>query len=102
MQMAIYYLTCADDWEAGRIAKALLSKKLIVCAKQISVLSNSLWKGKRTEKNEILLVVESVAENFIKIEKEVRKLHSYETFVLYSIPAKTTRRVEEWIKQELG
>lgn len=99
--MAIYYLTCVDDWGADRIAKALLQKKLVVCAKQMPVSSSSWWKGKLTEDKEILLVMESVEENFAKIEKEVKKLHSHETFVLYSISAKTTSKVEEWLKDEL-
>ena len=101
MKMAIYYLTCSDDWEADKIAKSLLIKKLIVCAKQLPVSSKSWWKGKLTEDKEILLTMESVEENFAKIEKEIKKLHSHETFVLYSIPAKTTKKVEEWIKEEL-
>jgi uncharacterized protein involved in tolerance to divalent cations len=102
MKMAVYYLTCADDWEAGKIAKSLLAQKLIVCAKQIPVLSNSRWKRKLLEEKEVLLSMESLQENFAKIEKEVKKLHSHETFVLYSIPVKTTKKVEEWIKEELG
>jgi periplasmic divalent cation tolerance protein len=97
--MAIYYLTCANDWEADKIAKALLTKKLVACAKQMPVSSSSWWKGKLTEDKEILLVMESIEENFIKIEKEVRKLHSHETFVLYSTFAKTTKKVEEWIHE---
>jgi len=100
--MAIYYLTCSDDWEADKIAKALLNKKLIVCAKQTPVISASWWKGHLTENKEILLSMESVEENFEKIEKEIKKLHSHETFVLYSVPAKTTKGVEKWIKEELG
>jgi uncharacterized protein involved in tolerance to divalent cations len=101
MKMAIYYLTCANDWEADKIAKSLLVKKLIVCAKQMPVLSNSWWKGKLSEEKEILLTMESVEENFNKIEKEVGKLHSHETFVLYSIPVKTTKKIEDWIEEEL-
>ena len=100
--MVIYYLTCTDNWQADKIAKTLLTKKLIVCAKQLPVFSSSLWKGKITEENEILLIMESVEENFAKIEKEIRKLHSHETFVLYSTPVKTTNEVEEWIKKELS
>jgi len=100
--MAVYYLTCADDWEADKIAKSLLKKKLIVCAKQMPVASSSLWKGKLVQDKEILLILESIEENFDKIEKEIRKLHSHETFVLYSTPVKTTRKVEEWIREELG
>jgi periplasmic divalent cation tolerance protein len=101
MKTAIYYLTCADDWEADKIAKSLLSQKLIVCAKQMPVNSTFRWKGKIAQDKEILLSMESIEENFEKIEKEIRKLHSHETFVLYSTPVKTTKRVEEWIKEEL-
>ena len=101
MKMPIYYLTCADDWEADKIAKKLLVKKLIVCAKQTPVSSNYWWKKKLVENKEILLSMESVEENFSQIEKEIKKLHSHETFVLYSIPAKTTKGVEKWIDEEL-
>jgi periplasmic divalent cation tolerance protein len=102
MKMAIYYLTCVNDWEADKISRVLLAQKLVVCTKQTPVLSNSWWKGKLAEEKEVLLTMESVEENFEKIEKEIKKLHSHETFVLYSIPAKTTKKVEEWIKEELG
>jgi periplasmic divalent cation tolerance protein len=102
MKMAIYYLTCADDWEADKIAKSLLTKKLIVCAKQMPVSSTFRWKGKIAQDKEIVLTMESLQENFARIEREVRKLHSDETFVLYSISAKTTKGVEKWIEEELG
>jgi uncharacterized protein involved in tolerance to divalent cations len=46
--------------------------------------------------------MESVEKNFEKINKEVKKLHSYETYVLYSIAAgKTTKEVENWLKKEI-
>lgn len=100
--MAIFYTTCADDWEADKIAKALLKKKLVVCAKKLPVTSSFLWKGRiEQDVGEIILILESVSENFGKIKKEIKKLHSYETFVLYSIPVKTTKEVEKWIKGEL-
>lgn len=102
MKAAVFYTTCADDWEADRISNVLLKKKLVVCAKKLSVISDFLWKGKiKKDNQETMLILESVAENFGKINQEIRKLHSYETFVLYSIPVKTTKEVEKWIKEEL-
>ena len=102
MKMAIYYLTCADSREADKISKVLLKKRLVACAKKHTIESNFWWKGKVDNAKEILLMFESVEENFEKIEKEVKKLHSYQTYVLFSIPVgKTTKRVEKWLKDEL-
>lgn len=102
MKMAIYYLTCANDWEADKIIKVLLKKRLIACAKKSLVTSTFLWKGNINEESECKLVMESVAKNFDKINKEVKKLHSYETYVLYSISVnQTTKEVEGWLKKEL-
>lgn len=55
-------------------------------AKKTSVSSSFLWKGKKESDKEVLVIIESIGERFAKIEKEVRKLHSYETFVLLSMP----------------
>jgi len=102
MKPSLLFLTCANDKEAEKIAKTLLAKRLIVCTKRFPVTSSYLWKGKITSGNEVLLIMESTEENFSKIEKEIAKIHSYETFVLLSSPVtKTTQKVKTWIKQEL-
>lgn len=102
MKMGVLMLTCANQKEADKITQSLLEKKLIVCAKASPVSSSFLWKGKIESSDEILLLMDSVEENFEKINKEVRKLHSYETFVLTSLAInQTTKEVEDWIKQEL-
>lgn len=102
MKICLYFLTCANLSEANKIAKALLEKHLVVCAKTFPVSSSFLWKGKIDSSKEALLIMESIEENFNKIEKEIKKLHSYKTFVLFSLPIlKTTKGVEKWIKTEL-
>jgi len=102
MKMAIFYLTCPNEEEADKISKVLLEKKLVACAKKFPVSSTSWWKGRLGNANEILVSYESIEENFDKVDKEVAKLHSDETYVLYSVLVnKTTKKVEEWIKEEL-
>ena len=102
MQMNLILLTCANEKEADKISKTLLEKKLIVCAKKSPVNSSFLWKGKIENSNETLLIMDSVIENFEKINSEVKKLHSYKTFVLTSILVnQTTHEVEDWMKEEL-
>lgn len=102
MKMSIFLLTCADEKEADRISQVLLEKRLVVCAKKFPASSSFWWKGKIDKSNEIVLLLESIEANFKKVEKEVRKLHSYETFVLFSLPVnQTTSDVESWLKKEL-
>lgn len=102
MKMCILYLTCANDEEADKISQVLLEKKLVFCIKKSPVSSSFLWKGKIDHSKEVLLMMESVEGNFKQAEKEIAKLHSYETFVLVSVPVtQTTDDVLKWVKQEL-
>src|SRR3990167_5116675 len=102
MNLCIYYLTCKNENEAEKIIDSLLSKKLIACAKQEKVKTKNLWKGEIESGEEVRLIMESVEENFEKIEEEVAKIHSYETFVLYMIPiGKINSKAKEWMEKEL-
>jgi len=102
MQMNVLFLTCANEKEADKIVDTLLKKKLIVCAKKIPVSSSFLWEKKIKSSEEILLILDSVAENFEKINSEIKKLHSYKTFVLTSLPvSQTTKDVQNWVRREL-
>lgn len=102
MEMNILLLTCANENEAIKISRTLLEKMLIICAKRFPISSSFLWKGKVEESDEILLVMDSLVENFNEINIEIKKIHSYETFVLTSLPvSQTTKEVEDWARDEL-
>lgn len=96
------YLTCENTVEASLIVDALLKKRLIVCAKQSSVDSNYAWKGKHEHNQEMLLVMQSRLDLFDAVEKEVTKIHSYETPVLEAIPiAKVSKLATTWMEENL-
>ena len=101
MKPSIFLLTCANDKEAEKIIKSLLEKRLIVCAKKISVESTFYWQKKIEKSPEILLLMESDESKFEEMEKEILKIHSYKTFVLESLPVKTTQDVKKWLSKEL-
>lgn len=102
MKMAIYYLTCKDNTEADKISKILLEKRLVACAKKFPVESNFWWKNKIDNAKEVVVILESIEDNFEKINVEVKKLSSYETPLLFSIPVlKTTKGVGKWLKKEV-
>lgn len=103
MKSCLLFLTCANSEEAQKIESALLEKRLVVCVKKTAVNSSFLFKGKIDHADEVMLVMDSVEEKFAAVEAEVQKLHSYDTFVLVSIPAiQTTTKVRNWIKEELN
>lgn len=97
------YLTCTDKKEADKIVNALLVKHLIACAKQIPLTADYWWQGKIEHNAEILLVMESKLALFEKVEAEVAKLHSYDTFVLEATPiSKISEKARKWLEAELN
>jgi periplasmic divalent cation tolerance protein len=94
-------LKCGSHKEAQRIAAALLEKHLVACVEFSEVKSKYHWRGIIEEADEIKLTMESVAENFEQIEKEVAKLHSYDTFVLQQIPVTRVSKqaLVWWLKE---
>ncbi len=97
------WLTCEDKKEASKIAKVLLKKRLIACAKQMPVTSEFHWQGKIDQANETLLLMESREDLFDKVEAEVAKLHSYNTFVLEAVPvSKVSKDAQKWLEGELN
>lgn len=102
MKPCILYLTCANDLEADKIVDILLEKKLIVCAKKLTVQTKNYWKGKIESAREVLLIMDSSEELFSKVEGEVRELHSYDTFNLMSSPVThLSTGIKEWMSQGL-
>lgn len=96
------YLTCESAEEADRISQALLEKHLIVCAKSTPVKAKYWWEGKITAGTEVLLAMESMLELFDKVEQEVAKLHSYDTFVLEAVPvAVVSAKAKQWMEENI-
>lgn len=101
MKPSIFLLTCADQKEAEKIRDILLEKRLIVCGKIWPVESKYWWQGIIEKSAEIIILMESDESKFESAEKEIRKIHSYKTFVLESLLVKTTQDVKKWLLKEL-
>ena len=98
-----FVLTCGSWQEAQRIVDRLLAKKLIACAEFIPVKARFSWHHQFEEADEIKLIMLSLNDYFVKIEAEVEKLHSYETFVLKALPVtQLSLQAEAWLQQELN
>lgn len=65
--------------EAGKIADLLVSRRLAACVQVIGpVESTYRWKGKVEISGEWICFIKTKAPNYRKIEREIRKVHSYD------------------------
>lgn len=95
-------LTCGSWQEAQKIADVLLEQKLVACVEFMDVQSKYWWHNRLEEAKEVKLVMQSVAGNFDKVEREVKRLHSYDTFVLQMLPVQQlSQGAAEWLKGEV-
>jgi periplasmic divalent cation tolerance protein len=95
--------TCATAEEAGKIARALVSKKLAACVNVLpTVRSIYRWKGEMEEAQETQLVIKSSRGLFDQIRAEVEKLHSYEVAEVIALPiVDGSEAYLEWLGREL-
>jgi periplasmic divalent cation tolerance protein len=86
----IVFVTCGSVGEAKRIGKAVVEKKLAACANiVVGVESIYRWKGKVERAREVLVVIKTTAARLRELEREVKRLHSYEVpeFIVLPIVA---------------
>lgn len=103
MKPCLLFLSCKDIEEAEKISHCLLQKKLVVCAKKMPISSSYLWKGKIESAQEVLLIMDSIEENFEKIEQEVKKIHSYKTYTLFMTKInKINNKALKWLTKSVG
>ena len=101
MSFIIVYITYKDLEEAEKVVKHLLEKKLIACANIFPIKSFYLWKKEIKEDNESVSIVKTKKENWEKLKKEVKKLHSYEVPCIMKIDVEANEDFEEYINSEL-
>ena len=99
--MIILYITCKNNEEASKIAKHLISKRLIACANIFPIKSIYRWKKKIVNDKEVALVAKTLKSKFNTVKKEVKKIHSYETPCITMLEARANRDFEKWIKGEI-
>jgi len=79
-------LTCGSWQEAQRIADRLLEHKLVACVEMLDVAAHFRWQNEINTGKEVKLIMTTAEHLYGQIETEVKRLHSYETFVLRQLP----------------
>lgn len=88
-QFRLVLVTCSSLPEARKISRSLIQKHLAACVNIHSAPLESLyhWKGKIETAREHLLLIKTTTRRLKALEREVLRLHPYETpeFLVLSI-----------------
>jgi periplasmic divalent cation tolerance protein len=104
-QFRIVLVTCATLSEGRKIARKLVSKRSAACVNiAISpVESFYTWKGKLEKTREYLLVIKTMKKCLADLEKQVKRMHSYEVpeFIVLPITAGSSNYLS-WLNESVA
>ncbi len=78
-KIVIFYVPCPEAEAAKKIARTLLSEKLIACANILDGCTSLYeWKGEVVEAKEVILILKTTKDLQEKVLQIVEKEHPYE------------------------
>jgi len=100
--MIFIYIVCKNEREAKKIGLTLVKKRSVACCNIFPIESIYWWEGKIVKDKEVVLIAKTFEKNFKKVEKEVKKLHSYKVPCILEIPIKRVNlEYLNWLKREI-
>jgi periplasmic divalent cation tolerance protein len=103
-RFCIVLVTCGSAAEARKIAEAVVKKRLAACVSVVAAPVESVyrWRGKLEKSRERLLIIKTSKTRLQALEREVLRLHSYETPELIALPISGgSSNYLSWIAQSL-
>ena len=97
-------ITCGSLAEARRIARVVVTKRLAACANIFLTPVESVyrWKGKVEKARELFILLKTTAKRLRALEKEVKRLHSYDVPEFIALPvAAGSRAYLAWMEASL-
>jgi periplasmic divalent cation tolerance protein len=87
-QARIVLVTCGSLKEGRLIARNVVEKRLAACVNVVLSPLESVytWKGKLEESREFLLIIKTTAKRLSELEREVKRLHSYDVPEFVVVP----------------
>lgn len=102
----LVYITCESVEQAKKIGKNLMKKRLCACVNIFPDMHPMFWwppkQNKIDETTEVVLIAKTTEIKYEALEKEVIKIHSYDTPCIIAIPtAHITKKYYDWLVGEL-
>jgi periplasmic divalent cation tolerance protein len=96
----VVLVTCGTLTEARRIARVVVTKRLAACVNIVLSPAESVyrWKNKVEKAREYLLFIKTTANCLASLEREVKRLHSYDVAEFIALPvAAGSREYLSWL-----
>jgi periplasmic divalent cation tolerance protein len=78
-KLRLIFSTASSEEQAASIARTLVDERLAACVNIVGpIRSIYRWREAIEDEREFLLLIKSRATLYIKVEKRIRELHSYE------------------------
>lgn len=78
-KLRLIFCTAGDEEQALAIARALVTEKLAACVNVVGpIRSIYRWREAIEDDREFLLIIKTRTTLYMKVEKRIRELHSYE------------------------
>jgi periplasmic divalent cation tolerance protein len=101
----VVLVTCGTLSESRKIARGVVQKKLAACVNVLPSPMSSYytWKGKLEVAREYLLLMKTTSKRLAGLEKEVKRLHSYDVpeFIALAI-TDGSRTYLSWLQQSVS
>jgi periplasmic divalent cation tolerance protein len=101
----IVLVTCPSVGLARKIARAVAEQRLAACVNTVlsPVESVYRWKGKVERAREYLLVMKTTAKRLGELEREVKRLHSYEVPEFIALPiSEGSKKYLSWMENSVA
>lgn len=100
MKLIQIQTTCECKKQAQKIAKELIQNKLAACAQITKIKSYYMWKNEFCKDNETLLNIKTKKQNFKKVKRKIKELHSYDLPQIIALPIKkSSKEYKNFIKE---
>ena len=101
----IVLVTCPTLVLARKIARAVVRKRLAACVNVVCspVESFYTWKGQLEYTREHLLIIKTAAQRLPQLEREVKRLHTYDVpeFIALPLVAGSSKYLS-WLSKSIG
>ncbi len=100
----IVLVTCGSMGEAQRIGKTVVEKKLAAC---VNILRGGIesvyrWQGKVARAREVLMMMKTTAGKLRELEREVKRMHSYDVPEFIVLPIiEGSREYLGWVDESV-
>lgn len=101
----IVLVTCPSIALARKIAQSVVQKRLAACVNVVRSPVESLytWKGKLESTREHLLLIKTTVNRLPQLEKEVKRLHSYDVPEFIALPIiEGSRAYLSWLNDSVA